>query len=98
MESPATPLPLDKASVTGPARRALGRATAEVTDWQCTLLHGGYSGAGVYRVAGHAHDHGTVVAWVLVLKVVDAPRADSPVPVMSQYLAQEETLAPWGTN
>ena len=72
-------LALDQPMLTGLVRRALGRDTLELSDWQVYALHGGTEASSrVYRIAGSARDRGARAPWSLILKRVqgDAGRTD----------------------
>jgi hypothetical protein len=72
---------LDRAALTPVVRRALGRPTVELVDWECRPI--GYprawqTTAGVYRVHGTALDRGQRLPWRLVLKIACAPPVGGP--------------------
>jgi hypothetical protein len=84
---------LDRATLTGPIRRALRSETVEIGDWHCHSIHGSRapSSGGLYRVGGTACDRGDTVSWSLVLKVVHAGTGcEGPSDV---YYWQREVLA-----
>ncbi len=71
---------LERDSLIGPVRRALGDAAAEILDWQHAPLS--YANrtpvsGGVYRVAGHARVQGAVHPWSLILKITRSPAGRS---------------------
>ncbi len=64
-------LGIDAAILTPIVRRALGRETIEVTDWDCQPIHGGASMTSqIFRFTGHGRDQGETVPWSLILKVI----------------------------
>lgn len=80
MQAPNALAPIDVAMLTPIVRRALGSETAEPRDW--TVTSAGYKlinevTAGLYRVAGTAHDGDTLVPWSIFLKVLRASSGDS---------------------
>jgi len=72
-------------------RRAVGKETARVINWQRDVLQGGagYIGS-VHRFAGAAEADGTPISWSLILKAV---RADASEPPSAFGYWQREPLA-----
>lgn len=62
---------VDQATLTPLVRQALGSDSALPVDWQVAPFGAG-AGQCVYRLAGSAQDHGTTVAWSLIVKVTTA--------------------------
>src|SRR5437016_2562142 len=96
MESAEQLPPLDHDVLMDPVRRALGSTTADVTAWECQVLHGGYgiASGGVYHVAGSAHDQGATVPWSLVLKIVCPPRPGGSF--LAKYSPDDAHITPGG--
>ena len=71
---------IDRDMLTPLVRRLLQDETAEVLNWSCRPLSGGFTAAlglaGVYRFSGAARVESQVASWSLVLKVV---RASEPM-------------------
>ena len=88
---------IDRETVAGPMRRALGRPAAEIVDWEYRPLLGGTAGAAgeassaLYRVAGTATDHGELHSWSVILKTL-APVAGADDP-SDLYYWKREVLA-----
>ena len=66
---------IDEATLTPLVRQALGSETAEVTDWDCQQVHGGFAfgsagGSAIYRISGRGYDRGATADWSLILKVL----------------------------
>jgi hypothetical protein len=69
----------DQPTLTGLARRALGRDALDLINWQIHPLYGGSEGSSrLYRVAGEGTDRGESIPWSLILKCVqsDTSRTD----------------------
>ncbi|HEV2121479.1 MAG TPA: hypothetical protein VGW38_01730, partial [Chloroflexota bacterium] len=66
---------LEPSRWTALARGVLGHAISDAGASHVQTLHGGTGGGtgGVYRVAGTATDHGQIVTWSVVLKVLRPP-------------------------
>ncbi len=77
MDTTAAPFALDRESLSGPVRRALGNDGVEVVAWDCRSIHRAFNPVtgGLYRVTGSAREPDTVTPWSLVLKVVCDPAA-----------------------
>ncbi len=90
MASTPEPTTLDRATLCGPIRAALGSDTAQVLTWQHDTLAG--SGdpktGGVYRVRGSAITHGETLSWSLILKVI-RPGAGASAPTHPNYWKRE---------
>jgi hypothetical protein len=74
MDAPSPIQRIDQVTLTPLVQRALESATAEVTDWEASLISGGagsmgIDASGVYRVSGHGRDQGRTLPWSLILKV-----------------------------
>jgi hypothetical protein len=62
--------------LTSPVRHALRRLEAEVLDWRWQEMTPGVGNpvsAGVFRFSGTASDHGAVLPWTMILKVMQSP-------------------------
>jgi hypothetical protein len=87
------PATIDRETLSGPVRAALGRSTATPIDWHSSpLARGGDpKTAGLLRVAGRAEDHGETFSWSLILKVL-RPTGGDIDPTHPNYW-QREMLA-----
>jgi hypothetical protein len=65
---------MDQVALSRVVSKALGSATIELVEWRQHSIHTAFNQAtgGLYRVAGTASDHGRLVPWSLILKVVQA--------------------------
>ena len=82
---------LDAAALTPVIRVALNSATAEVGAWRQTALSGGWSAAGVYRLAGTARERGRDIPWSVILKA-PRPSARDDRPDGASYWRREALL------
>ena len=68
---PGGPLALvDRSALAPVVARALGHGAVDVVDWTGDAVHGGYSTASVYRLAGNARTGEQLLPWSLILKVL----------------------------
>jgi hypothetical protein len=83
---------LDRASLTNPVRRVLGRPGAEIFEWQTRPIayrHVNPVSGGLYRVTGTAQDGGETIPWSLVLKITQ------PIPPhVARAAAERLSLSP----
>jgi hypothetical protein len=84
------PAAIDRETLSGPVRAALGRSTATLIDWHSSPLAGGGDPktAGLLRVAGRADDRGEILSWSLVLKVL-RPTGEDIDPTHPNYWKRE---------
>jgi hypothetical protein len=85
---------IDRATLTPPVRRALGRPTVQVIDWDVQPIHGGSGGgvraSAIYRCSGRARDQDHALPWSLILKTF-TPAADADP--SSPYYPRREAQA-----
>jgi hypothetical protein len=84
------PASIDRQTLSGPVRSALGRSAATIIDWHSSPLADGGDPktAGLLRVAGRADDHGESISWSLVLKVL-RPTGENSDPTHPNYWKRE---------
>ncbi len=81
-------LKLDETMLTPLVRDLLANTQAHLLDWSAQPLEGGFSGAAIYRIQGHAQTAGDTQPWSLILKVI-TPALGSPEPTAWDYWKRE---------
>ena len=81
-------LKLDEATLTPLVRAVLTNVQAHLLDWSVQPLEGGFSGAAVYRIHGHAQTADGRQPWSLIVKVI-TPALGSQEPTAWDYWKRE---------
>lgn len=82
---------IDQATLNPVVRQVLAEETATVINWTHEALTGGFSGAGVYRIAGRAQTGAGSREWSLILKIL-SPAQGGLSPADFNYWQREALL------